>query len=157
MPSPRRGPRPFRSILRADYRVLGFTLAVTVLTALLFGVAPALRATRLELTPALKDGRGSSSASTRSTLSRSLIVGQIALSILLLAAAALFLRSLRNLTRVDLGFDPKGVLVFSLDEYAANLPLDSRIVQLQQQIEQRVQSLPGVQSASFSMFTFNQG
>jgi predicted permease len=143
--------------LTPDYRVLGFTLLVTVFTALLFGIAPALRATRLELTPALKEGRGSSSASARGILSRSLIVGQIVLSILLLAAAGLFLRSLNNLTRVDPGFDPQNVLVFSLDEYAANLPLDSRLIQLQQQIEQSVQSLPGVQSASFSMFTFNQG
>ena len=143
--------------LTPDYRVLGFTLLVTVLTALFFGIAPALRTARLELIPALKEGRGSSSASARGTLSRSLIVGQIVLSILLLAAAGLFLRSLNNLIRVDLGFDPQNVLVFSLDEYAANLPLDSRLIQLQQQIEQSVQSLPGVQSASFSMFTFNQG
>jgi predicted permease len=143
--------------LSPDYRVLTFTLLVTVLTALLFGIAPALRATRLDLTPALRDGRGASSASARGALSQSLIVGQVALSILLLAAAGLFLRSLRNLTRVDLGFDPQNVTVFSLDEYSANLPLDARLTQLQQQIEQQVQALPGVQSASFSMFTFNQG
>jgi predicted permease len=143
--------------LTPDYRVLGFTLGVTVLTALLFGMAPALRATRLELTPALKEGRGSSSASAHGVLSRSLIVGQIALSIVLVAAAALFLQSLRNLTRVNLGFDPQNALVFSLDEYAANLPLDAHLIQLQQQIERSVQSLPGVQSASFSMFTFNEG
>jgi predicted permease len=151
------GPEAIPLDLAPDYRVLGFTFLVTVLTALFFGIAPAHRATRLELTPALKEGRGSSSASARGMLSRSLIAGQIALSILLLAAAGLFLRSLRNLTRVDLGFDPQNVLVFSLDEYAANLPLDSRLTQLQQQIEQSVQSLPGVQASSFSMFTFNQG
>jgi predicted permease len=140
-----------------DYRVLGFTLLVTVVTALLFGIAPILRATRLELTPALKDGRGSSSAPAHGKLSRSLIVGQIALSILLLTTAGLFLRSLHNLNRVDVGFDPRNVTVFSLDEYAANLPLDAKLVRLQQQIEQSVQSLPGVDSASFSFFTFNQG
>ena len=143
--------------LSPDHRVLAFTVLVTVLTALLFGIAPALRSTRLDLTPTLRDGRGASSATSRGALSRSLIVGQIALSILLLASAGLFLRSLRNLTRVDLGFDPRNVTVFSLDEYSANLPLDARLTQLQQQIEQKVQSLPGVQSASFSMFTFNQG
>jgi predicted permease len=151
------GPEAMLLDLTPDYRVLGFTFLVTVLTALFFGIAPALRATRLELTPALKEGRGSSSAPARGTLSRSLIAGQIALSILLLVAGGLFLRSLRNLTHVDLGFDPQNVLVFSLDEYAANLPLDSHLVQLQQRIEQSVRSLPGVQSASFSMFTFNQG
>lgn len=143
--------------LSPDYRVLGFTLLVTVLTAVLFGVAPALRTARRELTPALRDGRGASSAASRGALSRSLIVGQVVLSILLLALAGLFLRSLRNLGQVDLGFDPHNVTVFSLDEYTANLPLDSRLVQLQQEIEQKVQALPGVQSASFSMFTFNQG
>ena len=151
------GPETMPLDLTPDVRVLGFTLLVTVLTAVLFGVAPALRATRLELTPALRDGRGASSASARGALSRSLIVGQVALSILLLAAAGLFLRSLRNLTHQDLGFDTRNVMVFSLDEYAANLPLDARLTQLQQQIEQKVQALPGVQSASFSMFTFNQG
>ena len=151
------GPETMPLDLTPDGRVLGFTLMMTVLTAVLFGVAPALRATRLELTPALRDGRGASSASARGALSRSLIVGQVALSILLLAAAGLFLRSLRNLTRQDLGFDTRNVMVFSLDEYAANLPLDARLTQLQQQIEQKVQALPDVQSASFSMFTFNQG
>jgi predicted permease len=151
------GPEAIPLDLSPDYRVLGFTLIVTVGTALLFGIAPALRATRLELSPALKEGRGSSNAATRNTLARSLIVGQIALSILLLAAAGLFLHSLLNLTRVDVGFNPHNVLVFSLDEYTANLPLDARLVQLQQRIERGVQALPGVQSASFSMFTFNQG
>jgi len=140
-----------------DHRVLAFTLITAVLTALLFGIAPALRAARAELTPALKEGRGSTSSGARSALSRGLIAGQIALSILLLAAAGLFLHSLRNLVRVDPGFDPQHVLVFSLDEYAANLPLDERLMLLQQQIERNVQAIPGVRSASFSMFTFNQG
>jgi predicted permease len=151
------GPETIPLDLSPDIRVLSFTLLITALTAILFGIAPALRAIRLDLTPALRDGRGASSANARGALSRSLIVGQIALSILLLAAAGLFLHSLHNLTNVDLGFDPRNVTVFSLDEYAANLPLDGRLTQLQQQIEQKVQVLPGVQSASFSMFTFNQG
>ena len=71
--------------------VLAFTLAVTVLTALLFGILPAFKATRLEsaggLTPALKEGRGGGTASSRSPLARGLIAGQIALSLLLLTAA----------------------------------------------------------------------
>jgi predicted permease len=151
------GPKAIPLDLTPDYRVLVFTLGVTLLTALLFGIAPALRATRIELTPALKEGRGSSSASAHSTLSRSLIAGQIALCLLLLVSAGLFLRSLVNLARVDLGFDPNNVTVFTLDEYSANLPLDARLTLLQQQIEQNVRAIPGVQSASFSMFTFNQG
>ncbi len=151
------GPEAIPLDLTPDYRVLAFTLLVTVLTALLFGIAPTLSATRLQVIPALKDGRGSSPTVTRGAFSRSLIVGQIALSILLLTAAGLFLRSLRNLSKTDLGFNPRNVTVFSLDEYAANLPIDARLIQLQQRIEQSVQSIPGVESASFSMFTFNQG
>jgi predicted permease len=140
-----------------DLRVLAFTLALAAFTALLFGMAPAIRATRLDLTGSLKQGRGIAAPSARISLARGLIVAQIALSLVLLAAASLFLRSLVKLTKVDPGFNRQNVLVFSLDEYAAALPLDARLVNLQKQIEDRVQTLPGVHAASFSMFTFNQG
>ena len=140
-----------------DLRVLAFTFALTILTALLFGMTPAIRATRLDLNASLKQARGTAAPASRFSLARGLIVAQIALSLVLLAGAGLFLRSLVNLTRVDTGFDRQNVLIFSLDEYSANLPLDARLVTLQKQIEDRVQSLPGVHAASFSMFTFNQG
>jgi len=140
-----------------NLRVLAFTLAVTVLTALLFGMTPALRATRLDLNGSLKQGRGMAAPAARVSLARGLIVAQIAISLVLLAAASLFLRSLINLTKVDTGFNRQNVLVFSLDEYSAGLPLDARLVNLQQRIEERVEASPGVHAASFSMFTFNQG
>jgi predicted permease len=143
--------------LAPDGRVLLFTLAVTGFTALLFGMLPAVKAARLELTPVLKEGRGGSRANARGALSRSLIVGQISISVLLLVAAGLFLRSLVNLNRVDLGFDPNHAVVFGLDEQAANIPIDSRLTQVHDQIERNVQALPGVEAASFSMFAFNQG
>jgi predicted permease len=149
------GPVPVNAT--PDLRVLLFTLIITLATALLFGVAPALRATRPSLAPTLKEGRGIASASARNRLGRSLIVAQIALSLVLLAGAGLFLRSLLKVSSVDTGFDKRNVLVFGLDEYAAGLPQDARLNQLQQSIEDRVQSLPGVRSASFSMFTFNEG
>jgi predicted permease len=154
------GPDPVPLDLTPDLPVLAFTVLLTVLTALLFGVVPALRATRLELTPALKEGRGSAPTTTRNTLARGLIVGQIALSVLLLVAAGLFLRSLVKLTSLDTGFDKRNVLAFSLDATAANLPQDKEqtaAVNLQEQIEQRVQAIPGVQSDSFAFFTFNEG
>ena len=151
------GPEPIPLDLAPDLPVLSFTLLLTVLTALLFGIMPALRATSLELSPALKEGRGGGTASTRGVLARGLIVGQIALSILLLAVAGLFLRSLNHLNNADTGFEKKNVLIFFMDEYAANLPADSRLLQLQQQIESRVKALPGVKAASFSMFSFDQG
>jgi predicted permease len=155
------GPNPVPLNLTPDMAVLGFTLGVTVITALLFGTLPAFRATGLEFTPALKDGRCSSSSTTRGALARSLIVGQVALSVVLLVVAGLFVRSLLHLTDVDTGFDKHNVLVFSLDSSTANLPRGTpdeiRSVQLQEQIEDRVQAIPGVQSDSFSFFTFNQG
>ena len=140
-----------------DLRVLLFTLIITLATALLFGIAPALRATRPSLAPSLRDGRGIASASGRNLPGRSLIVAQIALSLVLLAGAGLFLRSLIKLSSVSPGFDRRNVLTFFLDEYAAGLPQDARLNQLQQSIEERVQAIPGVRAASFSMFTFNQG
>jgi predicted permease len=155
------GPDPVPLNLVPDLRVLAFTLGLTVLTALLFGTLPAFRATSLELTPALKDGRGSSSSTTRSALARSLIVGQVALSVVLLVVAGLFVHSLIHLTDVDTGFDKHNVLVFSLDSSTANLPRGTpdeiRSVRLQEQIEGRVQAIPGVQSDSFAFFTFNEG
>ncbi|MGC2635701.1 MAG: ABC transporter permease [Acidobacteriaceae bacterium] len=149
------GPLPISAT--PDLRVLLFTLGITLATALLFGLAPALRATRPSLAPSLKEGRGFASASARNRLGRGLIVTQIALSLVLLAGAGLFVRSLVKISSVDMGFDPRNVLTFFLDEYGAGLPQDARLNQLQQAIEDRVQALPGVRAASFSMFTFNQG
>jgi predicted permease len=154
------GPDPVPLNLAPDLRVLGFTLGITVLTALLFGALPAFRAAGREFTPALKDGRGSSSVSSRGALARSLIVGQVALSVLLLIVAGLFVRSLVRLYDVDTGFDKHNVLLFSLDSSTANLPHgpdETRSVSLEEQIEGRVQTIPGVKSDSFAFFAFNDG
>jgi len=154
------GPDPVPLNLTPDLRVLAFTLGLTVLTALLFGTLPAFRATSLEFTPALKDGRGSSSVSTRGVMARSLIVGQVALSVLLMVVAGLFVRSLIHLYDVDTGFDPHNALIFTLDSSTANLPHGAdeiRSVRLQEQIEERVRAIPGVQSNSFAFFAFNDG
>lgn len=155
------GPEPLPLDLAPDATVLAFTLGVTALTALLFGTLPAFRASGLEFTPALKDGRGGSQTATRGALTRSLIVGQIALSVVLLVAAGLFVRSLVRLSSVGTGFDKHNVLVFSLDSSTANLPHKTpdeiRSVHLQEQIESSVRNIPGVQSDSFAFFTFNEG
>jgi predicted permease len=155
------GPNPVPLNLTPDMTVLGFTLGIAVMTALLFGMLPAFRAAELEFTPALKDGRGSSSSTTRGALARSLIVGQIAVSVVLLVVAGLFVRSLIHLSDIDTGFDRHNVLIFSLDSSTANLPrgtaAEIRSVQLQEQIEDRVRNIPGVQADGFAFFTFNQG
>ena len=154
------GPDPVPLNLAPDLRVLGFTLGITVLTSILFGVLPAFRAAGLEFTPALKNARGSSTLSTRGVMARSLIVGQVALSLLLCVVAGLFVRSLIHLYDVDTGFDEHNALIFTLDSSTANLPKgpeEIRSVRLQEQIEQRAQAIPGVQSDSFSFFAFNDG
>jgi predicted permease len=151
------GSEPIPLNVTIDGHVLIFTLMVSVVTALLFGLAPALRATRLDVELALKDGRGSTSSRERSPLARSLVIVQVGLSLALLTAAGLFLRSLRNLTKVDTGFEGNHVLTFELHEAPLGYQEDGRLEALYQQIEERVSVLPGVRAAGISFFTFNQG
>jgi predicted permease len=140
-----------------DLRVLAFSLLLTLFTVLLFGMAPAIRSMQFQLTSSLKGGRGTAPAQAKSPLARALLVLQIALSLVLLAGAGLFLRTLLNFAHVDTGFEKQNVLVFQLDEYAAGYKPDARLGNLLNQIEERVSAVPGVRAASFSMFTFNQG
>ena len=140
-----------------DAEVLCFTLAAAILTVLLFGTAPAFHATRLELAPSLKEGRSVTSTPVRNRLSRSLVVGQVALSLVLLATAGLFLRSLSNLMDVNTGFDKQNVLLMSVDPAAAGYQVDARLESTMQRVEERVGSLPGIRGTSFAFFVFNGG
>jgi predicted permease len=141
-----------------NLRLLGFTFAVTVTTAILFGTLPAFRATRIQLTDSLKDGRGPSSAGSRNPLAKALIITQVALSLVLMVGAGLFLRSLVNLNHVDTGFNRENVLRLQVETDALNYKEDDpRLNALYKQIESRVSALPGVKAASFSAFTFNEG
>ncbi len=138
--------------------LLGFTFAVTVGTALLFGALPALRATRLDLIDSLKSGRGASSAGGRTPLARALVVGQVALSLVLTMGAFLFLRTLNNLARVETGFNRENVLRLNIDSSTTGYKDDDpRQTTLFREIEDRAGALPGVEAASFSAFTFNEG
>jgi predicted permease len=132
-----------------DLRVLGFTLGLSLLTGIVFGVVPALRATRLDLTPALKDSGRSSSAASRSLLSKSLVVAQVSLSLLLLIGAGLLIRTLRNLQRVEPGFNTRNLLLFSVDPNLIGYK-DERLVSLYQQMSERIEAVPGVRSVTFS-------
>ncbi|HTQ95670.1 MAG TPA: ABC transporter permease, partial [Candidatus Acidoferrum sp.] len=140
-----------------DLRLLLFTFAVTLLTAVLFGTLPAFRATRLDLASSLKDGRGQTSTSGRGRVARILVVSQVALSLVLLVGAGLFVRTLTNLTHVDTGFMKENVLRMRVDASSAGYKEDERLNRTYQEIEERVAALPGVRSASFSIFTFNEG
>jgi len=140
-----------------DLRLLLFTLGVTLATALLFGTIPAFRATCLNLTDSLKDGRGQSGTSARGAMAKVLVVSQVALSLVLLVGAGLFVRSLINLANVDTGFTKENVTRMRVDASSAGYSEDARLLRLYQQIEERVNALPGVRAASFSGFTFNEG
>ncbi|HMV49098.1 MAG TPA: ABC transporter permease [Blastocatellia bacterium] len=137
---------------RLDWRVLGFTLGLSLLTGIVFGLAPAWRSTKVDLTPALKDSGRSSSVSSRSLLSRGLVVLQVALSLLLLVGAGLFLRTLVNLQRVDPGFNTRNLLLFGITPGFIGYK-DEKLAQLYQQIAERLETLPGVQGVTFSTNT----
>jgi predicted permease len=138
--------------------LLGFTCAISIATALLFGTLPALRATRLDLTENLKSGRGGSASSARSPLARILVVAQVAISLLLMVGACLFQRTLINLSHVSTGFNPDHVLTLNIDSSGKNFKdNDPRERAFFKEIETRVEALPGVQAASFSAFRFDEG
>jgi predicted permease len=134
---------------KLDWRVLGFTLALSVLTGIIFGLAPAWRATKVDLTPALKDSGRSSSAASRSLLSCGLVVMQIALSLLLLVGAGLFVRTLLNLQRVDPGFNIQKLLIFNVSPSLIGYK-DERLVQLYAQMAERLEALPGAPKVTFT-------
>jgi predicted permease len=140
-----------------DAAVLGFTVAVTIFTVFLFGTAPALRGTALDLAPSLKAGRGVISAGARNLLTRGLVVGQVALSLVLLAGAGLFLRSLANVRDVDVGFDKQDVLRMRIDPGAAGYQRDERLSSLMRRLEERAGTVPGIHSASFALSVFDGG
>ena len=132
-----------------DWRVLGFTFALSVLTGIVFGLVPAWRTVRVDLTPSLKDTGRSSSAIHRSLLSRGLVVVQVALSLLLLVGAGLFVRTLLNLKRVDPGFNTQNLLLFEVEPALLGYKED-KLRQVYQQISERLEAVPGVQTVTFS-------
>ncbi|HEY7181767.1 MAG TPA: ABC transporter permease [Blastocatellia bacterium] len=140
------GLAPSNVDLNVNWRVLAFTLAVSLLTGVLFGLAPAWRATSLDLATALKQDRRTTGAVSR--LSKGLIVAQVALSLLLLVGAGLFLRTLRNLQLVNLGFNQENLLVFCLQPDQGGYK-GERLIQFYQQLFARLDQLPGVRASTF--------
>ena len=144
---------PVEIDLPLDFHVLGFTVAVAAVTVLVFGLAPALRATRVDVCHALKEGgRGGACGSSRFRLGKGLAAVQIAVSFVLLLAAGLFVGTLRNLLNADLGFRAEGVLLVGVNvQQAANELLKRE--GLFNEILGRLRSLAGVTAASSSYFT----
>ncbi|HKS67454.1 MAG TPA: ABC transporter permease [Candidatus Acidoferrales bacterium] len=140
-----------------DARVLLFALTITFATSILFGVIPALRATRFNIADSLRDGRNRPSAPAGTLAGRALVISQVALSLVLLVGAGLFLRSLVNLMDVHTGFNKENVILIRVDPSSAGYKEDARLAALYSNIQQRLAALPGVRAASFSLFTFNEG
>ncbi len=132
-----------------DWRVLGFTLGVSLFTGILFGLAPAWRATKLDLTSALKESNRTGSGISRSRLSKVLVIAQVAMSLVLLVGAGLFVRTLRNLQQVELGFNQENLLNFSLHPRSTGYK-DEKLLQLYQQLFARLDNTPGAQSVTFA-------
>ena len=136
--------------IKLDGRALLFTLIVSFGAGALFGLAPALQATKTDLVSALKDTT-SLSGYRRSRLRSGLIVAQIAMSLLLLIVAGLVIRSLQRVETLDLGFEPERRLMMSFDLSLQGYD-DAQTEQFQKRLIERVRSLPGVKSASYSNF-----
>ncbi|HKC89594.1 MAG TPA: ADOP family duplicated permease, partial [Blastocatellia bacterium] len=133
-----------------DWRVLVFSMIVSVITGVLFGLVPALQATKPDLIPALKDA-ASKSGVRRSLLRSGLVVTQVAVSLLLLIAAGLTLRALQRLRALNPGFNPENALMMNFDLSLQGYDADAG-AQLRKQLLDRVESLPGAQSASITDF-----
>jgi predicted permease len=140
-------PNPFETGF--DWRVLLVSLGITTLTGFLFSLAPALQSRRVQLNEALKDASRGTVSLSKLRIGRLLVILQIALSVLLLAGAGLCMKTFANLRAIPLGFEPKGVLLFTLDPPRLRYPED-RIAPLMTMLEDRLNAIPGASSATFS-------
>jgi predicted permease len=143
------GHNPVFLELTLDLRALSFTAAASLLAGILFGLAPAWRATRVDLTPAIKDGAGGSGAVSRLGLGKTLVVVQVALSLLLLIGAGLFVRSLEKLKGIDAGLNRENVLLVSTDPRMIGYQ-GRQIADLYRGMLERIKAIPGVRYASLS-------
>jgi predicted permease len=150
-----RGPdEAFPFVIAPDWRVLTFTISASLLTGIFFGLAPALRSTRLDLTPALKENISSvpdavAAGGRRLHLGGVLVIAQVALSIVVLIGAGLLVRTLQNLRDIDPGFDTQNILTFGIDPTLSGYK-DAEIQSLYRDLQERFSAIPGVTSASYS-------
>lgn len=144
---------PFNFVIALDWSVLVFTIGITFATGILFGLAPALRGARVDLTPSLKENRCSLPGGARIgrwfRLGDALVVAQVALSLVVLIGAGLLVRTLRNLHNLNPGFDAHNLLLFGVNPVVVGYT-DQQAAQLYRTLQQRFAALPGVISASYS-------
>jgi predicted permease len=153
--------RPLGFDFGIDGRVFLFTLAASVVTGIIFGLAPAFRGTRVDLTPVLKEGSTGSAGAGRVggkwfSMGNALVVAQVGLAVLVLVGAGLLVRTLANLRSVDPGFDVNNVLLFGLDPAQAGYK-QAAIDALFGDLQQRLEAIPGVRSVSYSSMSLLGG
>jgi predicted permease len=160
--------RGFPFIVELDWHVMLFTLAAAVLTGIFFGLAPAFRSTRVDLTSALKENAPTIAPVGnlgrfailqrlgRLQMGSALVVIQVALSVIVMIGAGLMVRTLDKLRHLDTGFDPHNVLLFGVDPTHLGMS-DERAQNLYREMRERFVALPGVTSASFSSFALVEG
>ena len=153
--------RPLGFTASLDGRVLAFTAAISLLTGIIFGLLPALRSLRVDLTPALKEGAGASTGKAESrrrwySLSNALVVLQAALAIVVLMGAGLLVHTLTNLKNLDPGFDTRNTLTFGLDPRGAGYK-PPQIDNLYRELQQQMGALPGVMAVSYSTMPLLSG
>jgi len=150
--------KPFGFSPGINGRVLLFTFAAAVLTGIIFGLAPAFRGTRVDLTPALKEGTAAEGRTGRRwfSLGNGLVIAQVALAIVVLVGAGLLVRTLQNLRNVDPGFDTRNLLTFGLDPTLIGYKTPE-IDAFYRDLQQRIGAIPGVESVSYSNSTLLSG
>ena len=129
-----------------DRWVFGFTLLVSAVTGIIFGLIPALQASKVELTEAMKEGgRASGSGGGRSRLRNALVVAEIAVAIVVLVSAGLLLKSFRKLQQVDLGYDMRNVLTASVEIPDTQYPKQEQVAAFYKALMEKLKALPGVE------------
>jgi putative ABC transport system permease protein len=142
-------PRDFPRLaeINLDWQVLSFTLVASVLTGILFGLAPALQISKTDVQETLKEsGRGSSGGRRHNRLRSLLIVGEVALSVVLLVGAGLLFRSFLQLQAVNTGFTPQQVLTMRLSPAGRSYRLDADYIAFYKQATERISAIPGVEA-----------
>jgi len=141
------GESPLVIATTPDWRILTFTLGVSLLTGIIFGLVPALQSTRPKIAATLKDQVGSIAGGSAVGLRKALVAAQVMLSLLLLIGAGLFIRSLRNLKDLDPGFRTSNLLTFAVDP-TLNGYKQERSLQFYRQLRDNLDAIPGVESSS---------
>src|SRR5688572_3043864 len=135
--------------VRLDWTVLSFTLALGVITTIVFGLAPALRTLRVNLVESLREGGQATVGGHRQRLRSLLVVAEVTLAVVLVIGAALMVKSLSALGRIDLGFQPEQMLTMRVSVPAARYDTPEKVVNFYRQLNDKVRALPGVESAGF--------